>query len=108
MSTFPTTEAEWMQTISGRVRVVIEDAAAKASLRPLLETWSRSRSREEVMSKVRMELWQTPEGRALRELDRTIGSKPYTTSTVAEIRKSNTSRFSKALEVLEHGFPLHG
>ena len=93
------------QTISERVREVIEEAATKASWLPLMESWGHDMSRHEIIAKVRVELWRTPEGQALRDFDRAAGSKPYTRNTVAEVRKSNdAARFAKALDVLEHGF----
>ncbi len=93
------------QTISERVREVIEEAATKASWLPLMENWGHDMSRREIIAKVRVELWRTPEGQALRDFDRAAGSKPYTRNTVAEVRKSkDAARFAKALEVLEHGF----
>ena len=92
-------------TISDRVREVVDEAATKASWLTLMERWGRDMSREEILSKVRIELWRTPEGRALRDFDRAAGSKPYTLRAVAEIRKSkDAARFAEALEVLEHGF----
>jgi hypothetical protein len=96
-----------VMTISDRVVQVIGDAAANASLRPLMENWGRSESRESIISKVRVEMWRTPEGQALRDLDRAVGSKPYTTDTVAAIRKSkNATRFGSALDVLDRGMRL--
>jgi hypothetical protein len=96
-------------TISDRVVQVIKDAAVEASFRPLMENWGRSESRESIISKVRVEMWRTPEGQALRDLDRAIGSKPYTTDTVAAIRKSkNATRFGLALDVLDRGIRLPG
>jgi hypothetical protein len=96
-------------TISDRVIQVIKDAAVEASLRPLMENWGRSESRESIVSKVRVEMWRTPEGQSLRDLDRALGAKPYTTDTVATIRKSkNAAKFGLALEVLDRGIQLPG
>jgi hypothetical protein len=74
-----------------------------------MENWGRGHSREEVISKVRVELWKTPDGQALRDLDRAVGAMPYTPATVGEIRKSrDAARFAKALEVLDRGIQLPG
>jgi hypothetical protein len=76
-------------------------------VRPLMENWGRGQSREEIVSKVRVELWRTPDGQALRDLDRAAGAKPYTRSSVAEIRKSvDAAGFAKALEVLDRGIQI--
>ena len=43
----------------------------------------------------------------MRDLDRAAGAKPYTPSSVAEIRKSvDAARFAKALEVLDRGIQI--
>jgi hypothetical protein len=98
---------EKTMTISDRVRATVDEAAERTAWQPLMESWGRDTSRQEILSKVRVGLWRTPEGQALRDLDRAAGSKPYSPKAVAEIRKSkDAARFAKALEVLEHGFPL--
>ena len=96
-------------TISDRVQEVVQEAAAEASVRPLMENWGRNQSREEIVSKVRAEMWRTPDGQALRDLDRKHGSKPYGPTAVAEIRKTrDASRFANALDVLDRGIQLPG
>jgi hypothetical protein len=96
-------------TISDRVQEVVQEAAAEASVRPLMENWGRGQSREEIVSKVRAEMWRTPDGQALRDLDRAFGSRPYGPAAVAEIRESrDSSRFANALDVLDRGVQLPG
>jgi hypothetical protein len=95
------------RTIADRVREVIDEAAAEASMRPLMEDWGSSHTRQEIISKVRAEMCRTAGGRLLRHLDRTVGSKPYTTASVTAIRQShNSDEFRKALEILDHGFRI--
>lgn len=49
-------------------------------------------------------MWQTPDGRELRDLDRAFGSKPYTPTTSSEIRKSRGgSQYERALNLLDSG-----
>ena len=94
-------------TISDRVQEVVPAAAAGASVRPLMESWGRGQSREEIVSKVRVELWRTPDGQALRDLDRAHGAKPYSPTAVAQLRESrDAARVAKALEVLDRGLQL--
>jgi hypothetical protein len=103
----PAASEESVQSISQQIRATIDQSAEKASWQPLMENWGRGQSRDAIISKVRAELWRTEEGQALRDLDRAAGSKPYTSNTVAAIRKSkDADRFAKALEVLEHGFSV--
>jgi hypothetical protein len=82
-----------IMTISDRVRQVIDDAAAEASARPLMENWGRHHSREEIISKIRVEVWHTPDGQALRDLDRAVGREPFTPATVGKIRKSKDGAY---------------
>jgi hypothetical protein len=95
--------------ISDRVREAIDEAAAQASTRPLLEKWGRNQSREEIISKIRAEMWRTKDGQALRDLDRAVGSKPYSERAIATIRESkDADRFDVALDVLARGIRLPG
>jgi hypothetical protein len=96
-------------TISDRVGEVIDEAVDRASWKPLLEQWGKSRSRDEIVRGVRVGLWRTDEGRALRDLDVAKGAEPYTPSGVASVRKSKDgARFAKALGLLDSGFPEVG
>lgn len=100
-------EATVTKTISDRVREVVSEAADRAAVRPLMEGWGRGVSRREIVSKTRAEVWRTPEGRDLRELDRVHGSEPYTPPSVSKIRKSkDAARFATAFEILDRGIQL--
>ena len=95
---------ESAKTINDRVREVIDEATRRASWQPLLEGWGDGQTREQIIAKVRVEVWRTPDGRELRDLDRAFGSKPHTPAATVEIRKSRGgSRFLRALNLLDSG-----
>lgn len=101
-----TVQAE--QSISDRIGYIIDDATRRSSWIPLLEQWGSPHTRDQVIRRVRAVVWHSPEGQALKELDRALGSSPYTTASIATIRKSQDGvRFAKALGLLESGIPLH-
>jgi len=86
------------KTINDRVVEVIDEATRKASWQPLMKGWGDGKTRDEIITKVRVEMWQTPDGSELRDLDRAFGSKPYTPTTSREIRKSRDGgRYERAL-----------
>ena len=90
--------------VTDRVREVIDEATRRASWQPLLEGWGDGQTRDQIIEKVRVEVWRTPDDRELRDLDRAYGSEPYTPLAAVEIRKSRGGgRFSRTLNLLDSG-----
>ena len=83
---------------------VIDETTRKASWQPLMTGWGDGKTRDEIIAKAGVEMWQTPDGRELRDLDRAFGSRPYTPTTSREIRKSRDGdRHARALNLLDSG-----
>lgn len=94
--------SEGTKTIHDRVAEVIDEATRRAAWRPLMEGWGDGQTREQIVLKVRVEMWATPDGRDLRELDPKHGTKPYTPASSREIRKARDgNRYVRALNILE-------
>lgn len=92
------------KTVADRVREVVDEATRRAAWQPLLEGWGDGQTRNQIVSKVRVEVWRSPDGLELRDLERTHGAKPYTPAASAEIRKSRGGdRYARALNLLDSG-----